>query len=69
MEPSIIAGLVLIGCAFVLIFLPVAECDQCPHCRNERLEAQRRSEESKHRAVHRFYGERLCPICNERKDR
>lgn len=67
MDYTTIAGTILIGCAFVLMFLPVAECDQCPHCRAERLELHRRDAEQRHKAVHRFYGD-LCPICRKDKE-
>lgn len=66
MEPNVIAGALLIGAAFLILCLPVAECDRCPHCRTERLEQERKSEEAKHKALHTFYRD-LCPICKKDK--
>jgi hypothetical protein len=63
---NVLAGALLIGAAFLILCLPVAECDQCTHCRHERIEQKRKSDEAQHKAVHRFYRD-LCPIC--RKDK
>lgn len=48
-----IAGAVLLAAGLYLAFVPVAECDKCDHCREERLHRKRWAR---------------CPVCLQHHD-
>lgn len=74
-DPAIL-GLIALGsylAGLLLLFLPVP-CEhratgECEPCKAKREYQRRLDEAEQHMKTHRFYGDDLCPICRQRRDR